>query len=163
MINLLKALPVKRRLTALLFLILIILTIAFIWSNSLQNPYQSMQRSSIAEKAVKPVIMVIPIDSWHSPDMITFITRKLGHFSEFFILGIELMVLKLLLRPVITINLWLLVLLAVIIAAADECIQLTNGRGAMLQDVILDSSGALLGLGLPALVDKWRPLAFGRQ
>lgn len=141
-------------------LILIVLTIDFIWGNSLQNPQESMERSGAAEKVVRPVLMAIPIDSWHTPGMITFITRKLGHFSEFFLLGIELMALKILLRPVLKIKFWPLFLLALLIAAADEGIQLTNGRGAMVQDVIIDSLGALTGLSLTRVLDKLRLSAF---
>ena len=135
-------------------MVLIAITLAFIWSNSLQNPQDSMQRSNTVEKILKPVIMAIPVKSWHSQDMITFITRKLGHFSEFFILGIELMVLKILLGSVYKFKFWHLFLFAVLVAAADECIQLTNGRGAMIQDVMLDSFGALMGLSLMAFTNK---------
>ena len=141
-------------------MVLIILSIAFIWGNSLQNPQDSMERSGAAEKVVKPVLLAIPIDSWHTPGMITFITRKLGHFSEFFLLGIELMALKILLHPVLRIKFWHLFLLMLLIAAADESIQLTNGRGAMVQDVMLDSLGALTGLSLIRIFDKLRLSAF---
>ncbi|NLC32399.1 MAG: VanZ family protein [Clostridiales bacterium] len=148
MVSQLKNLPLKRRLSAFLFMLLILLTIAFIWSNSLQNSQESLKRSDFVVELIEPVILAIPVPKWHSPDMMSFITRKLGHFSEFFLLGIELMILKFLLEPAVKIKFWHLIIFASLIALTDEGIQLTNGRGAMLQDVILDSFGALTGIGV---------------
>lgn len=78
MIERFQALPLKRRRAALVLMALIVCTIAFIWSNSLQNPDESMKRSNIAEEVVRPIILAIPVEQWHSGDMVTFITRKLG-------------------------------------------------------------------------------------
>ena len=153
-------LPAKRRLPAVLFMVLIILTIAFIWSNSLQSSQESLKRSDLVAELIEPVILAIPVTKWHTPQMISFITRKLGHFSEYFLLGMELMVFKFLLKPAVKFKFWQLLVFAVLVAAADESIQLTSGRGAMLQDVLLDGFGALMGLGLITVIYSLRHHAF---
>lgn len=151
MIERFQALPLKRRRAALVLMALIACTIAFIWSNSLQNPDESMRRSDVAEKVVRPIILAIPVEQWHSEDMVTFITRKLGHFTEYFLLGAELMLLALLLRPAFRPRFIWLPLFSGAIAAMDESLQLTSGRGAAVSDVMLDIFGALAGLMMMAL------------
>lgn len=151
MIERFHALPLKRRRAALILMALIVCTIAFIWSNSLQNPDESMRRSDVAEKVVRPIILAIPVEQWHSEDMVTFITRKLGHFTEYFLLGAELMLLALELRPAFRLRWTWLLLFAGAIAALDESLQLTSGRGAAVSDVLLDIFGALAGLMMMAL------------
>ena len=151
MIERFHALPLKRRRAALILMALIICTIAFIWSNSLQNPDESMRRSDVAEKVIRPIVLALPVKQWHSEDMVTFITRKLGHFTEYFLLGAELMLLALMIRPAFRLRwIWLL-LFAGAIAALDESLQLTSGRGAAVSDVLLDACGALAGLMMTAL------------
>ncbi len=151
MIERLYALSLKRRRAALILMALIICTIAFIWSNSLQNPDESMRRSDVAEKVIRPIVLALPVKQWHSEDMVTFITRKLGHFTEYFLLGAELMLLALLLRPAFRPRFVWLILFAGAIAAMDESLQLTSGRGAAVSDVMLDIFGALAGLMMMAL------------
>ena len=151
MIERFHALPLKRRRAALILMALIACTIAFIWSNSLQNPDESMRRSDVAEKVIRPIVLALPVKQWHSEDMVTFITRKLGHFTEYFLLGAELMLLALLLRPAVRLRFIWLLLFAGAIAAMDESLQLTSGRGAAVSDVLLDIFGALAGLMMMAL------------
>ena len=151
MIERFHALPLKRRRAALILMALIICTIVFIWSNSLQNPDESMRRSDVAEKVIRPIVLALPVKQWHSEDMVTFITRKLGHFTEYFLLGAELMLLALLLRPAFRPRFIWLLLFAGAIAAMDESLQLTSGRGAAVSDVLLDIFGALAGLMMMAL------------
>ena len=151
MIERFHALPHKRRRAALILMALIACTIAFIWSNSLQNPDESMRRSDVAEKVIRPIVLALPVKQWHSEDMVTFITRKLGHFTEYFLLGAELMLLALLLRPAFCLRFIWLLLFAGAIAAMDESLQLTSGRGAAVSDVLLDIFGALSGLMMTAL------------
>lgn len=35
-----------------------------------------MKRSNIAEEVVRPIILAIPVEQWHSGDMVTFITKE---------------------------------------------------------------------------------------
>ena len=151
MIERFHGLPFKRRRAALILMALIICTIAFIWSNSLQNPDESMRRSDVAEKVIRPIVLALPVKQWHSEDMVTFITRKLGHFTEYFLLGAELMLLALMIQPAFRLSFIWLLLFAGAIAAMDESLQLTSGRGAAVSDVLLDVFGALAGLMMTAL------------
>jgi len=136
----------RRRAAALLLLLLVLATIAFIWNNSLQSPDESLRRSDMAEGLTRPVILAIPVEAWHTPAMITYITRKLGHFIEFFALGAELLCLWLLVRPAMPLPARYLLLISVCVAGADEALQSTNGRGPSFWDVGLDAFGAAAGL-----------------
>lgn len=139
-------LPRGRRTAVILLLALIAATVFFIWSNSLQNPEESLRRSSLAERLTRPILMIVPVEAWHSDRMITLITRKLGHFAEYFALGAELLALSKALRPAAYLKAGYLYLFAVCVAAADEALQLTSGRGAALGDVALDAFGAACGM-----------------
>ncbi len=145
-------LPEGRRAAAILLLALIAATVFFIWNNSLQSPEESLRRSGLAERLTRPILMIVPVEAWHSDRMITLITRKLGHFVEYFALGAELLALSKILRPAACLKAGLLYLFAVCIAAADEALQLTSGRGAALSDVALDACGAAAGMLLAMAV-----------
>ena len=81
-------------------------------------------------------------------DTIVYLIRKLGHWSEYFILGILLMrALKphISRRPALRRMVWS-ILLATLYAATDEYHQmLVPGRSANPFDVVIDSFGALCG------------------
>ena len=72
--------------------------------------------------------------------------RKLAHFTEFFVLGLELAVLfcSFSSKPI---------LFSLLVALTDETIQLFTGRGSQVKDVWLDFFGACTGyfMGMVAL------------
>ncbi|MFD1392167.1 VanZ family protein [Lacticaseibacillus jixianensis] len=87
-----------------------------------------------------------------------FFIRKLAHFSIFFVLGgAAILGLRTFTQPT-----WLRVLLAWLacagVAALDEFHQmLTQDRTPLFQDVLLDATGALVGIALVSLVlALWR-------
>lgn len=138
-------LSARRRAAALILLALIAATLLFIWGNSLQSPEESRKLSDAAERFTRPVILALPVESWHTDGMIRYITRKLGHFIEYFLLGAQLRCLALVLAPALSLRaLWLFVPAAAA-AGIDEALQLTSGRGAALSDVALDAIGAAAG------------------
>ena len=128
----------------LLFLTLSILITAFIFHNSLQDSQTSNAQSSSVAEVVKPII-----DPGNQVEEKTFhkLTRKLAHGIEFCILGCSaggLMVsLKTVLRryPVFMI---LFCLLGT--AVADEFIQSFTGRTSNVKDILIDFSGAVVGM-----------------
>ena len=61
------------------------------------------------------------------------------------------MLLALVLQPAFRLRWTWLLLFAGAIAALDETLQLTSGRGAAVSDVMLDIFGALAGLMMTAL------------
>ena len=140
----------------LLSLSLSLLITAFIFHNSLQDSQTSNAQSSSIAEVVKPII-----DPGNQVEEKTFhkLTRKLAHGIEFCILGCSaggLMVsLKSVLRryPVFMI---LFCLLST--AVADEFIQSFTGRTSNVKDILIDFSGAVVGVllavGIAAVVRR---------
>ena len=130
----------KRRLSALL-IVLIALTLCFIWGNSLLDREESAEISGglmqwITELGI-PMEDDLPL-------------RKLAHFVEFGLLGCELALLIRLRRGLDRSGVILAACAAFFAAAADETIQHFSGRSAEVSDVLLDLSGALTGILLIA-------------
>ena len=132
----------KRRLVSALR-ILLVLTLCFIWGNSLLGREDSAELSgSIYSWLIKHGC---PIKSEH-------VLRKMAHFGEFGLLGVELSGLAFLRsgfhgRPGVLAG-----PAALLIAAADETIQFFSGRAAQLTDVLLDFFGAVTGILILALL-----------
>ena len=82
-------------------------------------------------------------------DMTSFLVRKAAHMSEYAVLAIlfGLTIREYKKEP------WLLLALAAAYAATDEFHQLfVPGRSGQLKDVLIDTAGGALGLGLLALI-----------
>ena len=82
-------------------------------------------------------------------DMTSFLVRKAAHMSEYAVLAIlfGLTIREYKKEP------WLLLALAATYAATDEFHQLfVPGRSGQLKDVLIDTAGGALGLGLLALI-----------
>lgn len=84
------------------------------------------------------------------------LVRKLAHFTEFSILGVEAgFVFGFYLRERSS-NMWSALLKAVascaFAALIDETIQVFSGRGPAITDVWIDTAGALLGAAIVLLV-----------
>lgn len=107
-----------------------------------------MAQSRLFEDILRPIAMALPIAALHTPEGLSLLTRKPAHFAEYFVLGLELMALSLVLTPVWKPSFWLLLVLALAAAAADELLQFVSARGPSLWDVLLDGFGALCGLAL---------------
>jgi VanZ family protein len=120
---------------------LILLVLVFIWVNSTVSRPVSKAGSQGVLRLLKPIL-----DPIFGEDRITDqILRKTAHFLEFFLLGLGLRGLFLLLGQrgfQGTANSLFCALLA---AVADESIQLLSARGAQVQDILLDFAGAFAG------------------
>lgn len=112
------------------------LTLAFIWGNSLLSGADSSAVSGFAgellAKLFGPAMLVA-----------TPLIRKLGHFTEFLLLGLLLSWNR---------RLWNIrsaavpVLAGLLVALTDETIQIfTPGRASMVADVWIDFAGVLTG------------------
>jgi VanZ family protein len=126
---------------SIMFIILTILWICVIFSFSMQNGEVSSQLSGgIVEKLVE---WICP-DGFEHTDLLETLIRKGAHFTEYFILGVLLSVTVREAkgsRPVL-----LLWELGTVVACCDETIQLfSDGRAGQITDVMLDSSGVLVG------------------
>lgn len=120
----------------------VVLTLGFIWGNSLLSGEES---GNISSGLLAWLISVFPFLSW-LPETVL---RKLGHFSEFTALGFFL---SCLVRPdeqrgIQKISVPLL--FGVLAADIDETIQLFRpDRGSSVVDVWIDTAGVCAGIGL---------------
>ena len=120
--------------------VVIIITIAVIWGHSLLGREASSEESSFVMALLTPLLELFV----GKGNVTEHLVRKLAHFCEFFILGIELQLFFSLLKGRKS-----AVLLALshglFTAFTDETIQFFSGRGPMIQDVWLDFSGVTAG------------------
>lgn len=124
-------------------LFLILLTVGFIFYNSAQP----VKASNTQSAKVAETIGGKPKSEYEDPaDWRAFFlhVRKAAHAIEFFTLGLELsfLLLVLLKRTSLLQTAWNILSAALAVAVTDESIQILSGRGARVQDVLLDFCGA---------------------
>ncbi len=130
--------------------LLILLTLGFIWGNSILSISQSSNRSGSLFLTFKPIFDVI-----FGEGVVTHaVFRKLAHFSEFFVLGVEIFTLLILLRISLTENLTYSLVFGLFFAVSDETLQVISRRGSSFLDVLIDFSGVLLAVLILFLVFK---------
>ena len=129
-----------------LFVLIIVFTIGFIWSNSLKVADASMEQSNFVKQLILSFFSLFGIDI-ENTIFIGFI-RKFAHFFEYFILGIELTTYKSIYHKQSKKALWFVGFICVFVACIDECIQLIPAleRSGELLDVCIDSFGAILAI-----------------
>ena len=129
--------------------ILTILWIMIIFSFSLQSGDTSSQISSGFGQWLIQTILPFAKDyleeNW---DVLHTLIRKGAHFTEFFVLGVlmrgSLHQYAYRIRASLGGTSWLM---CVVVAACDETIQLfAGGRAGQVTDIMLDASGALVGI-----------------
>ena len=132
------------------FILCIALTLATIFGNSTKSVAESKADSNTVVEIVKPIID--PHDKL-SESEVSFLVRKSGHFVEYMILGIECGLFayyickKLTLLGVISSAFFCL-----LTANLDEFWQSFTGRGSLVSDVLLDLSGAVVGIAIGSFV-----------
>ena len=129
--------------------ILIALTLAFIWVNSLMPRAESQ---AVSPGLLERIVELLRVLGIHLSPKSDHFLRKLAHFVEFGILGAEFSLL-LHLRdkqgPQGYVNCAFAGLSAAVI---DESLQLISSRGSQVQDVLLDFCGYMVGLWLCAVI-----------
>lgn len=142
----------KRKTACVITSVLTLLVIAFIFYNSLKNADESSKDSGFVLMVLKSILDYLHIDYTAFADM-SFIIRKLAHFTEFFMLGASAYFmlfaygLDKLKRSLISPGIVLLT------AISDELIQLTSpGRAGQIRDVIIDFSGGLTAVLILSLI-----------
>lgn len=130
-----------------LLLVLLVLTIAFIWGNSLMDREQSSGFSNKLLDFIAPLLeafgMETESDHW---------LRKFAHFAEFGLLGMELSLLLWLKKCFHFKMTALAALFCLLVAAVDETLQLFTGRACQVSDVLLDFSGSLCAIFITCLI-----------
>lgn len=129
--------------------ILIALTLAFIWVNSLMPRAESQ---AVSQGLLERIVELFRALGIHISPKSDHFLRKLAHFVEYGILGTEFSLL-LHLRdkqgPQGFVNCAFAGLSAAVI---DESLQLISNRGSQVQDVLLDFCGYMVGLWLCAVI-----------
>ena len=131
----------KKQLQLFLRMMLIV-TLCFIWGNSLLSRSESAAISQGLTAWLRSI--GIPVTD--------HFVRKLAHFCEFGLLGCELTLLFWLKSRLRLRELCLSALAAFLAASIDETIQIFSSRGAQIKDVLLDFTGALTGILFTALL-----------
>ena len=116
--------------------VLILATLAFIFSNSMESIPESREKSDEFLKLLTPFLEFFVGEG----NVTEYLVRKLAHFMEFFVLGAELSALCLLHRKPL---LWAM-FAGLLTALTDETIQIFYARGSQVQDVWLDFSAVLV-------------------
>ena len=133
----------------IVLVLLLVLTLAFIWGNSLlpRTESQEISRGLLAELCAALEHVGLHLDPQNDHWL-----RKLAHFGEFGLLGAELCTLLFLnrrARPQGFVN---CAFAGLVVAVTDEALQLISNRGSQVQDVLLDFAGFVTGLLLWALL-----------
>lgn len=131
--------------------VLIILTLALIWGHSLLGREASSEESGFVMELLEPVLEMVVGEG----NVTEFLVRKLAHFTEFFVLGLELLTFFAYRKPLFPQAFLLALTHGFFAAFLDETIQIFSGRGPMIQDVWLDVSGFAVGSLLMLGIMVW--------
>ena len=127
------------------FLVLIWMTIIFIMSS-----FDSVESSNQSNFIVDIIANIFKIENI---ELLSFIIRKLAHYTEYLILGF--LVINMFTKNNIN-NLYLIsIILCIIYATSDEIHQIfVPGRACQLRDILIDSIGSITGIYLYKLINK---------
>ncbi len=121
---------------------IILLTLLYIWSNSLPSVERSNQQSGRILRLIAIIFNTPPLDTLENQHVI----RKIAHVAEFGLLGIEMTLLLLLTGTIRWQNIMNILFIGLVVATIDEAIQIFAQRGSLVSDVVLDFGGVLLGI-----------------
>ena len=120
-------------------ILLVIIWMLFIFIMSSSNSTQSDNQSGFIVNIISNILNI------ENTDTLNFIIRKTAHFTEYFILGL------------LTHNMihnynkktYISIIICILYAISDELHQLiTPGRSCQILDILIDSSGSILGIYL---------------
>lgn len=130
-------------------ILLVILWMLFIFIMSSYNSTESANQSGFIVNIISNILSI------NNTDTLNFIIRKIAHFTEYFILGL------------LTHNMiynynkktYISIIICILYAISDELHQLiTPGRNYQIKDILIDSSGSILGIYLLFIYFKIRNL-----
>lgn len=126
-------------------LLLVILWMIFIFVMSSFDATSSSNQSNFIVDIITSIINIKDIG------LLSLIIRKLAHFIEYFILGI--LVINFITRY--DKKIIIAILLCIIYATSDEIHQIfVPGRSCQIIDIMIDSSGSIMGIYLYKLIIK---------
>lgn len=115
------------------------LTLVFIWGHSCMPIADSAAESGFITRLLTPLLEVL-VGKGNVTD---HLVRKLAHFTEFAVLGAQLLLLR---REKAQEGIARSIEYGFFAAFLDESIQLLSGRGAQIRDVWLDTAGVVFGV-----------------
>ncbi|MBQ9734758.1 MAG: VanZ family protein [Clostridia bacterium] len=128
---------VKRKIRILTLIVSVIITVGFIWGNSCLSVEQSAEESGKVFNWLKVVF-----DFIFGKDVVDHNgMRKITHFCEFFLLGVEINALFYQLHGKKKESLFKVLPIGLAVAIIDESIQILSHRGPAVVDVLIDFSG----------------------
>ncbi len=134
-----------RRLEILIVLFMIVLTLTFIWGNSMKSRTESSVDSDFVYEGVYDEILKPPIESVLGSNVIDVgVIRKLAHVFEFMCLALEINYLVYLFNKYRLSNIPIMLLAGLFVGGMDEIIQIFYERGSQIVDVLIDFSGFLV-------------------
>lgn len=138
--------------------LLLALSLAFIWGNSLMTRAESQ---AVSQGLLAELCAALENVGLHLDPVNDHWLRKLAHFGEFGLLGAELCALMYLNRRQCFQGFINCAFLGLAAAVTDEALQLISNRGSQVQDILLDfagfaAGGLLCGL-LFAITGRKRP------
>ena len=133
----LKYKPIIEKAVLIILLVSVLITIIFIFSNSLKSPEESTKDSDLVGDIIATII---PPETDLGKLVLEYI-RKIAHFSEYGLLGIEIaLIIALYLK-----RWWRFALIslpsAITLAVIDESLQYISKRGPEISDVWIDFGG----------------------
>ena len=141
----------KNKIRAAIFGVLSVIWTGFIISMSTQNAEKS---TGVSRGILKSILLTIYkiTNIAISPDTVHNLFRKLAHFTEFFILGLFVV----LFLKSINKNKLFAVIYGFIVAFSDELTQLFMGGGRSMQfsDMLIDISGVLFAVLIIYFISK---------
>lgn len=137
-----------------IFITITLIWTAVIFSFSLQSGEVSGDLSGSVLEALLGFFMPGVLESPEKLELFHLILRKCAHFTEFMILGvlssIALKYMQIGYKSIIGLG------YCVLIASLDETLQLfVSGRAGRVQDVLIDSAGALAGIVIAFIFFKF--------
>lgn len=134
-----KEFSTKRKIAVSIIIIMIALTIGFIWGNSLKTKEESSESS----ESVSNVIQVV-VDTVFGEDVVQVengVVRKFAHATEFAALGLEFCLLIIALKQESYKRYLQILPIGLFVAAMDEGLQFVSLRGPSIIDVFIDFGG----------------------
>ena len=128
--------------------LLIVLTLAFIWGRSMKSIPESQAESMGVLGFIRPILELV-MGKGNATD---HHVRKLAHFVEFFALGVELVALQTVQKRQKLQNLINCLFAGLSAAVIDESIQILSNRGPQVQDILLDFTGCCCGIFFAYLI-----------
>lgn len=144
----------KHKFSIAICVVLIALTVGFVFHNSAKPTAESQQASEVVAETIENIAQKTDTGETKVSSTSVQYIRKAAHAVEFFALGLELSAFSLLVgrRKYNFQKFWNVLSVSLAVAVADESIQIFSGRGPAVRDVLIDLGGAAIGIVLTLLV-----------